>query len=664
MKVQSHLVFVTPMALASAVYALLCEKTRLLSFCLLGACAVSGAEPLDGSFVFSLDTRAGDANGNGTVDAAEIGDRLRFSSAVKPTVSILDGYAVKTLGLPSVSWKTLPTCTPAFQTLNDPVRNEACLWFPQHFTYEDGVSTNMSPSAVDIDAPAGGGVAGESTMFLRFYWAGMPKPFEAMNTRSSTVLYKWDWTAATGWAFCLHPLANTGKFYMSFGPGKKNTVLNFGGAVFESNTWYDVVATLAPTAADANKTQVKMWIARPRVKNNVRDGYPEIVYRTEVADQRLAYDDNVNRKVRLGAEYVGNAKAWDDASNQNNGCCKSFRGGIRDLKIWDRALTEVEVYSVFAGYYGKKWAVGAANGSADEFAAEEDAPVAVYDPQSQPWSSMRRALTAAQPTLTLKSALTTMETDASYPRILAITPIFGADMADASACVDVAVNGVAAGTFDLRKAEGRHIFLPGKYWTADADGNVTVTITRVAPVTGTLSIDALELGSSWQVGKADNRVDDMLNESWHKEVYYGGDTNAFHFRRAALGGMTGNVASNTYFHVSVPADVARRHAFTFSTRVISQGGADQTVKDLCAQGKLPFAVVLNGREISVSSGVTNGTFITIPLEAGSLQAGLNRFEVQNRACNANGFTNWCWMNFDYMRLEVGKRVKGLAIVVR
>lgn len=166
---------------------------------------------------------------------------------------------------------------------------------------------------------------------------------------------------------------------------------------------------------------------------------------------------------------------------------RTFRGDIAEFMIWERALTEremIEVMSAGASAPGGEWQVGAANGSANEFSDTD--PAAVYDVQSMPWRMMRKTLDASHPSLSLSAAMTAGERQMA--RTLAFTPILSGT--GASVPVEVSLNGTVVGEIDL--ASETSITLPKKLWLHDGGANV-ITVTRKAPVSGTVQFDAISL---------------------------------------------------------------------------------------------------------------------------------------------------------------------------
>jgi len=630
-------------------------KTRVMSVGLVGCLAFSAfaGDPLDDQLVFSLDLRGIGQEGN--LAASELGDALRFSAATKPTVTLTEGYAVKTEGLDPMTWKSLPTYVPFFP---DVTNDETCIWFPQHFKVQDEANY-MSVSTIDIDAPSGGGES--ATIFVRFYWDGVQEELLPIQQRQALAEYRWDWTKASGIAFVLDRVGNSRNCCLSVGPGKKNVQVS--DKVIEPHVWYDALVTIEPDPANESQSIVKGWLVVPATGRQV---CPTVKFKSATAAQRLSYDSSFT-KLRLGSEYTARSDRWDTA-NSGDGATKSYRGGIRELMIWHRALSAEEVNAVFTRRFGREWAVGAENGSAAEFASADDSPAAVFDPRTMPWRKMKRDLTSADPTLTLATDYSAMHyppADQAYARVLSVRALLDGAEPPAGTCVDIAVNGESLGTFDLGTVRGRNVKIPAASWTAGLDGKVTVTLTRTGTVAGTLSFDALWLGCGWQVGKNDNNYNDMSNESYTQDRYFAGDTNWFHFSRTFLGGADNQrrASTNTWFQLTVPEEVAKNYSFDFSAKIIGQGGSGASAAK--AKGsQMPLAFRLNGVDFWTTGGVPDGTIVNYRFPAGSLKAGVNRFQFVNLADTAAGFDNYCWGALDYVRVEPRKIPSGLCVIFK
>ena len=632
-------------AKTATVVLLVCASTLL----------AKGGDPLDDSLIFDL-ALLGDTNADGKVSDTELTDALRFSASPKPTVTLTEGYAVKTEGLDPMTWKSVPTYLPFFP---DVTNDEQCLWFPQHFKVQDEAN-KMSVSTIDIDAPAGGSDA--ATIFIRFYWDGVQEELLPISQRQSLAMYKWDWTTKAGFTFILNRNANESKCALSVGPGRKNVQVS--DSLIEPHVWYDALVTIEPDPAIETNSIVKGWLVVPATGKRI---CPTVNFKSKVANQRLVYDDTVNQKLRLGSEYKARSDRWETA-NLGEGATKSFRGGIREVMIWNRALSAEEVNAVLARNFGREWAVGTENGSAAEFASGDDDPAEVFDPRTMPWWKMKRDLTETDRTLTLATDHAAMHypPDAqSYARLLSIRALLDGAEPPAGTCVDIAVNGASVGVFDLGTVAGRNAKIPAASWKVGSDGKVTVTVTRTGTLAGTLSFDALWLGCGWQVGKNDNQNTDMSNESYTCDRYFAGDANWLHFVRSFLGGADNQRAAstNTFFQLTVPEEVARNYSFAFSAKIIGQGGSG-TSKDKAKGSQMPLAIRLNGVDFWTTGGVPDGTVVERKFPAGSLKAGVNRFQFVNMADTAAGFDDYCWANLDYVRVEPVRPVSGLCIIFR
>ena len=79
---------------------------------------------------------------------------------------------------------------------------------------------------------------------------------------------------------------------------------------------------------------------------------------------------------------------------------------------------------------------------------------------------------------------------------------------------------------------------------------------------------------------------------------------------------------------------------------------------------MPLAIRLNGVDFWTTGGVPDGTVVERKFPAGSLKAGVNRFQFVNMADTAAGFDDYCWAALDYVRVEPVSPVSGLCIIFR
>jgi hypothetical protein len=298
------------------------------------------------------------------------------------------------------------------------------------------------------------------------------------------------------------------------------------------------------------------------------------------------------------------------------------------------------MWSVMAGCYGGTFNVGVENGSADEFGGTWYGRRAdPFDVATDKWQEMKKSLTAADRTLTLTVPIPA-ESE-RLPRVLEIVPLF--DGVGASCPVTVAVNGAMVGEFDLMDESKRAIVLRGSQVQRDANGKITIAITRPENCTGTLSFDALSLGGSWQIGNKDNSDSEMTQQGQGvPSVFIAGDTVYKHAQRAL---------TTTYNTLTIPFDVPKASAGQCAYRY------ETSFWNLKAGNTHPVHLEFNGETVWSSADARGDVRIVIPAE--SIRPGLNELKWCYDTPTANN-----WACFDYHKLKMVPTPLGTTISIR
>lgn len=108
---------------------------------------------------------------------------------------------------------------------------------------------------------------------------------------------------------------------------------------------------------------------------------------------------------------------------------------------------------------------------------------------------MKKTLDAGSPTLTFKTKL--RRGDEGLQKSLRVIPLLSEG---ATGGVSLLVNGEPVESVSLVDGQEHVFVIPAVKWTADLSGFVTVSISRVGEVSGTLEFDAISLSGSWCVG--------------------------------------------------------------------------------------------------------------------------------------------------------------------
>ena len=178
------------------------------------------------------------------------------------------------------------------------------------------------------------------------------------------------------------------------------------------------------------------------------------------------------RSGATGWPYNGTGTRWE-----------AFRGSIQSFASWQRALSVDEVRQVFAWPRPDLVRLGTSNDSAKEFEGG-----------------------AAPTTISFNVAAK----DAGLPQILRVS----ATSTSAAGSFDVAVNGAAAGWISVS---------PGKTATLNVRKNLTVAGANIVTLTRTsadpVSIDAIALGGSIQIGNSDGSFSEFAPETYIGKVF-------------------------------------------------------------------------------------------------------------------------------------------------
>lgn len=537
--------------------------------------------------VFQLDLRGGEST---FTQPGDLGNVLDFSSA-SPLVGYMGDqrgpqtYTTSYLRMPAQEAADVPNPYYPYTTNSQTVL---------HF-YQDQQSENKAENT-GVVIPGAAPQGAVQTFYLRLRWDGETQG----GTRSPSYIFQ-SGNATNGWsAYGLalylkqdsvsEDLATTNAV---FGFRAADSQADFANLVLEAGEWADVFFTMRQNADNTGYTATAS-LCKPNPNTSAAQFYPPSM-RTQSRTGAKPIVFN-SRNLMIGGYHNS-----DPAASLN----RSFRGLIADFRIWERALTDREKIEVMAGQHGATWTIGAKNGSADEFT--DDDPAAVFEPLAMPWKRMRKTLTAANPTLTLKAPIA--EHDAGKPMILHVDPILSGTAAEVP--VAVAVNGVAAGTLDLAKQHG--LVIERQYWTRDADGNVTVALTR-AETSGTISIDAITLSGSWQITPANRATDGMLDQLYASGVAFAGDTAVKHFPCSISVGAS---HTNYTFCVWVPEGMGETCGWKFRTATTGNVNAPTGLEE-------QHTLYVNGTAVGTHEGKF-GTFesFTLDIPAGTLRDGMN-----------------------------------------
>ena len=607
-----------------------------------GGAALAGGRRAVDDAVFNLTIR-GDLNGNGKIDADELGNALDFSAASPICVTV-------TSHVGTAPCFTNDTFAPPMYPMTTNVW--PALYIPQDNYYDERGTNFVASNAVDFpNAAVTNGLT--QTLYVRFRWDG-----NAVTNYSSScwiMLNGFDWSLRSGWGVYIHQDAGPATTAGRLGVMVPQTVQRVSEAyAVKKGLWYDLFVTVSPR--DETRAKAVAWLLPVPTGRYWGDdktyGFDPPAFqryeKTEISYQLLSFVPN-KTTIRLGAEEPRND--WSEIKAANNNAAKTFRGAVARMMLWTRELTDEERWEVASGYDGALWSVGVVNGSADEFAAGGADDVHLV---TNAWSHMRRTLTEAEPTLTLKGPLPAAE--AGLDHLVNVAPLFGDAKPDAC-FVRIAVNGASAGIFNLARRSGRNAYVPGSFWKRDAEGNATLTVTRVAPFTAPLEIDAVTVSGAWMFGTANRSHSEFERESRAAAHIIRGDPVTKHVRRALLG--EGDPHRTACFHFYMPPEAAGRHGASFETRTTQMASK--------LGGHARINIWFNGVEQEAKEGVSEGDVLDWTFPADAVRPGMNYLVLSNatsRTAVEEAGAGGSWIGFDYYRFQTEPEPNGTLLLLR
>lgn len=572
--------------------------------------------------IFSL-RMLGDVNGNGKVDLNEVGNGMTVGNPAGWQKATRGNPATPLAGQEPILFESakLPR---AYWNASAVTNLQTFVRFPQTTITVGEVVSNANqaitvPYVPNAERPLRSG-------FFRFRWDGYP-----FETVLNSIIFGDGWTwkpddaNSRGCAFYVAPdSASVNRLFVWVG-GVNTYVPDI---VLATGVWYDVAYR---------------FLSATSLEVTVRTNWTTVKKATLKFGHSLKFNAS-SAKVIIGGQDEG-ATAWGNAEATAS-ARKGFRGAVAELELFDGTLSEEDISALFAGEDGLEWTIGSVNGSSHEFGG---APEAVYDPREMEWGKMRGVLTDENPSLTLKAKV--RPNDGGLSKVLSIIPLL--EGVGTSCPLTVTVNGQAVaaldgGPVDLAVAAAHDVFIPGSLWQGDSEGNVTVVLTRTAPVVGALAFDALTLSGSWQLGKVGDGAGEFARENMCPEMFFIGDVDTSnHLRKATypIGGVTS--FSNLVLRSWVPAQVAAGCKARFAMRISNAATAD------------PFLFrVLIGGSVVWSGTVVKGDTINFGVPRGAIKAGYNDIAVQNWA-SADKF----WSQYDYFRLDFSPD-RGMVLIFR
>lgn len=525
------------------------------------------------------------------------------------------------------------------------IRNASCFSFPQPTNYNASGKAMVNRQGIKFSAEKIDVAGKPCTFIIRMKFGG-----HRVGKSGFVPVFSYDWSSSanTGWSFGLYPEGSINWSWMGASVGSKNVAAKFGERyslnVPKDPNWYDVGLTIEPNAPEVNKTRLVFYRTTTNALDRT-DGKGGLVsVETQVVDVVSSNQSNPESRFI----YIGDASGSTQWSNVSDNV-PAFRGLIHEMKLYDRVLSVQEFEQACAPYSDPLFTVGSKNGSQEEFS--DETAEEVYIPFEMPWCKLRKTLTSANPSLSIKTSLTADDKDVS--RILEFTPFYSDDC-PSDAKIEVLLNGTKVAEVHRNAETDRLVHLNGKTIAklvslTDGAYPLTLMLKRAGGMDGSISFDHISLGGGWQLGVKDKMYGEFMNWSPLGNLTY----NFFRYFLARgdikllcgqmYGEETSLLQSKLTLCFSLSDAIAKKGAFLFRTRPLGTGTVDY---------------YLNG-EFLLSTNVSYLVDYEINLDNGMLQGGVNELAAEWKIQKSSGSTG-----FDYMRLEPKRFPRGTTCIIR
>lgn len=577
---------------------------------------------------------------NGSFDSTKFRNELKVSSAEGPE---------------TLSYVSSENITPYFtnMTVSSGVQqaafeNETCLYIPQPTNWVEnstGDGFDFVASMHNATIPNSMLPKGDCTLFMRIKWDGRVGPQIGQQYPHNYAVGLFsngrDWASDTGWELLLDAWGGTpNQSFLSVSVGQKSLSATIGnkdngkiqGAycdVYSDETkgWVDIAVTLSsrPDEGENGRTYVGFYKCHQNSGN--------LSYGSGVIERPIVINKNA-----VGKLFGDYSKAVTNSPNIRN-----FRGAVKTIKMWNRALSYEEVCAVFGGMR-QTWSIGIANNSADEFS--DTSALTTFNPRMQHWHNFPKTLTAAKPSVSI--SLPVQSHRIKLSRVLHIKPVIPEGDNASRKMLDISLNGNHLGRVAVQTHSGNIWFFIkdedfAKY-VKDGE-NISVTLTRAGDMSGEVSFDCLELGGSFQLGIADDRSNSGFSfENGNRKIF---STVENELKLSAQ--LFPNQSLDVIFPLS--REIADRYKFEFSARFFWAN-----------PNTLPIDCTINGTPCQPShiDDVAAYTY-TYTFEPGELSTE-NRMCFSTGSRTDGGSSGW---TVDYWRLKViDTQYYGLTLLIR
>ena len=396
----------------------------------------------------------------------------------------------------------------------------------------------------------------------------------------------------------------------------------FADLQIPTNTWFDLAVVVG-------NGKLRIGIALPETSsflgNNSTIAFAETPMWT--ANPLSSGDD-----YRLFS-YSGQS-TYQEGSSSNPDLDKTcFIGSVQQIAIWGRALGDEEVMAAFGMPRPAVFRTGFDNGAASEFGGERSGSSQEIDGLGS-WQDIANTMQVGD---TWTVNFTALRDEAGLPQIFSIKSLSDSTEAQIEPILTNASCNTSLGERRVA-ANGR------TFWPVPADliaeGANTLIIKRKNGGAGLFKMDAMELGGSLGVGKANHTINDgrVYPERIATGVPSAADPNPSHWPVGFRPYLNNN--TNLHFHVWVDPDVVGVSTSRFWTcvnRYASEGHA--------VEGSEEFTIYVNGANKISCKAEDSWENISIGFEKGELRGGWNDFEIRSAAYET------CHWLFDRYRFE-------------
>ncbi|MBQ3289375.1 MAG: hypothetical protein IJH50_08215 [Kiritimatiellae bacterium] len=402
-----------------------------------------------------------------------------------------------------------------------------------------------------------------------------------------------------------------------------------------TNTWVDLAVVVG-------NDKLRIGIATPESSAN-HGNNPTITFAE--TPMRTANGLSSGDHYRLFC-YAGQSSPTN-AANADQTC---FIGSVQQLAIWGRALSDQDVMAAFGMPRPAIFRTGFDNGASTEFGGTRSGMTQAIDGLGS-WQGISDTMLAGDEwTITFNA----LRDEAGLAQIFSFRSL----PTSATAEIAVELNGTSLGT--RRVMDNARVFWPVTNNLVTIGSN-TLIIRRTDSGAGSFCMDAMELGGSLGVGRANHTINDgrVYPDRIATGVPSAADPNLAHWPVGLRPYSNNN--TNLRFRVWVDPDVVGVYPSRFWTcvnRSPRSSGYEVT-------GSENFTIYVNGDAKTNYQGNASWEDIELKFDPGVLHGGWNDFEIRA----AEAYENCHWL-FDRYRFETALRrgfslpPPGMTVILR